>query len=166
MWILNKALRLMPLHTDLGPVWALPLRAAAFALAGFPCDGLLQLHSLTQLIINRAVKSWCHHLPAAHRAELKPLSTCPGTFAPATSFPPASEYTIQQLKICHQQNLRLPNIYAYEFTYSKANYIKTQVFSIKPGQALFPCTELMCGLRPGQSVAVTLIHLWPVILHT
>lgn len=47
--------------------------------------------------------------------------------------------------------------------YNIANYITTQIMagsvSIKPGQALFSCAELMCGLRPGQSITVALIHL-------
>lgn len=87
---LGSWIKWLLVHTDLRPVWHLPLRAAGFNPAGFAHYGSVQLCSVAQIIVHRAVEAWRHHLPAAHRPKLKALATCPRALAPAARLPPAT----------------------------------------------------------------------------
>lgn len=73
----------------LWPVRHLPLWSAALAKAHLPAGWLVKVMWQTQRIIDRGVQPRRKHLPAAHSAILKALSTGSRALAPTAGLPPA-----------------------------------------------------------------------------
>lgn len=75
----------------LGPLGELPLGPTGLVLAGFPLHGPGQPRCLAEIIVDRAVKAWRQHLPAAHGAVLEALAAGPGALAPPAGLPPPEQ---------------------------------------------------------------------------